>query len=341
MTQITTLIPAYKKEYLRDVFLGLRRQTFKDFKVIVSDDSPGQVITDMIRSRHWGNLTDELHLTVVRGPGNARRNHEQLLDLWSGQSPLVHFHLDDDIIYPEFYRTHVSVHAAAPCSASVSQRWLSHDDGAPAWTLPLPALVHECPGHVFQLSPEELFNSTVATCDNWLGELSNIVLSAEAAMRYPRSPVVDLNYYGLMDIGTLLQASVAEPVTFIREYLGVFRQNAQQTTQSAATSTHGGRVGFLAWVTYALAAWRDGHISGEKAVQAIGIATRRIVHHFSESPEMAPYFALLERNAGSLDQFYDGYRQFWLALLASHPGTSPGTGQPLPSAVDTQVATTA
>jgi hypothetical protein len=36
MSQITTLIPAYKKEFLGDVILGLRRQSFQDFKVIIS-----------------------------------------------------------------------------------------------------------------------------------------------------------------------------------------------------------------------------------------------------------------------------------------------------------------
>jgi hypothetical protein len=321
MTQITTLIPAYKKEYLGELFLALRRQSFKDFKVIVSDDSPGGVITDMLRNQHWGQLTSELNITVVRGPQNARRNHEQLLDLWGGQTPLVHFNLDDDLIYPEFYRTHVAAHMAAPCCATVSQRWLSHDDGVPAWTLPLPDFVQESNGHVLQPTTEELFNSTVGTCQNWLGELSNMVFSAEGAALYPRPPANDLSYYGLMDIGAVLSAAQQLPVTFIREYLGVFRQNDQQTTQQA-TTTHGGRVGFLAWVTYALAAWRDGYISPETAIKAIGTVTQRIVHHFSEDPVMAGYFQVLDTKAGSLDELYVAYRDFWLKLLASQPGTA-------------------
>ncbi len=177
MSHITTLIPAYKKEHLGAVFLGLRRQSFKDFEVILSDDSPDDAITHLIRSGHWARLTDGLRLTVVRGPKNARRNHEQLLDLWGERSPLVHFHLDDDIIYPEFYRQHVNAHLLAPCCASVSQRWLSHDDGVPAWTLPLPDLITQCEGHLLQLDRQELFASTVAVCQNWLGELSNMVFS--------------------------------------------------------------------------------------------------------------------------------------------------------------------
>jgi hypothetical protein len=337
MTQITTLIPAYKKEYLAELFLALRRQSFKDFKVILSDDSPGGVITDMIRAGHFGKLTSELNLLVVQGPQNARRNHEQLLDLWGGQTPLVHFNLDDDIIFPDFYRSHVAAHAAAPCSVSVSQRWLSNDDSVPAYSLPLPDLIHECTGHVVQLSTEELFTSTVGTCQNWLGELSNMVMSEQGALLYPRPPVDDLSYYGLLDIGFALNAGQHLPVTFIREYLGVFRQNAQQTTHG--THTHGGRIGFLAWVAYALAAWRDGHLTVEQTVAAIGIATQRIVHHFSEDAIVAEYFQILDTKADSLNNLYIAFRDFWLRLLASNPGTAAAVAQAATTAQTTDDGT--
>jgi hypothetical protein len=325
MTHITTLIPAYKKEYLAPLFLALRRQSFKDFRVILSDDSPGGVITDMLRGGHFAQLTAGLNLLVVRGPQNARRNHEQLLDLWAGETPLVHFNLDDDIIFPDFYKQHVAAHAAAPCCVSVSQRWLSHDDGVPAWSLPIPDLVTDCDGHVMQLSTQEVFGSTVANCENWLGELSNMVLSAEGAALYPRPPVDELTYYGLLDIGFVLNASQHLPVTFIRESLSVFRQNEQQTTHN--THSHGGRVGFLAWVAYALAGWRDGHLSPEQTIAAIGMATKRVVHHFSDDPVVAEYFQILDTQAQSLDSLYVAFCGFWLRLLATHPGTSPSAQQ--------------
>ena len=75
MTLITTLIPAYKKDYLAELFLGLRHQTCKDFKVILSDDSPDDEITRLIRDGHYAALLSKLDLTVVRGPKNARKNH--------------------------------------------------------------------------------------------------------------------------------------------------------------------------------------------------------------------------------------------------------------------------
>jgi len=67
MTTLTTLIPAYKKEYLAEVFLGLRRQSWRDFRVVLSDDSPGDEISGLIAGGHFGQLLDGLDLTVVRG----------------------------------------------------------------------------------------------------------------------------------------------------------------------------------------------------------------------------------------------------------------------------------
>src|SRR5690606_2064371 len=140
-------------------------------------------------------------------------------------------------------------------------------------------------------------------------------------------PINDLSYYGLLDIGFVLNASQYLPVTFIRESLSVFRQNEQQTTHN--THSHGGRVGFLAWVAYALAGWRDGHLSQQQAIHAIGIATQRVVHHFSEDPIVAGYFQILDTQAQSLDSLYAAFQGFWLRLLASHPGTASGAVTPV------------
>jgi hypothetical protein len=42
--EITTLIPAYRDDYLNDLFHGLAEQTYKNFRVVISDDSPEQKI---------------------------------------------------------------------------------------------------------------------------------------------------------------------------------------------------------------------------------------------------------------------------------------------------------
>lgn len=322
MPKITTLIPAYKTKYLGDVFLALRRQSFQDFRIILSDDSPNAAITDMLNAGHLRQLTSGLDLTVVRGPQNARRNFEQLLDLWDDQSPLVHINLDDDIIYPEFYSTHVAAHTTTPSCATISQRWLSIEDNVPAATLPLPDFIRKEKSHILQVPNDKLLESTIGQCENWLGEFTNMVMSSEGAKLYPRPQKGEISYYGLQDIGFVINASQALPATYIREYLSVFRQNAEQSTRRA-TLTHDGRIDYISWVTLALAAWRDKRISPEVAKKSIGIATQRINQLFGEDDIFEEYFIIIDYHSATLEELYIAYQDFWLRLLQSNHGTRP------------------
>lgn len=321
MTQLTTLIPAYKPDHLGEAFLGLRRQSWRDFRVILSDDSPGGVITDMIRDGHFGCLASELDLLVVRGPCNARRNHEQLLDRWAGQTELVHFQLDDDVIFPDFYRAHVAAHASGQYGATVSQRWLSQDTSLPAWELPLPAFVNGSPLRAVPVSADQLIASTLPGCENWLGEFSNVVFSAAGAAHYPRPPVDGLSFYGLMDIGALLAAGSAQPLLFLRDHLSVFRQHGQQSTQTTQGS-HGHRVVMMVWAAYALYAWQEDRMGDQEVVRAITITVQRCLNMYGEhDPVMNEFFDIVQHHGASLTRLHEAFSRFWLALLASHPST--------------------
>ena len=326
---LTTLIPAYKPDHLGEVFACLQRQSWKDFRVILSDDSPDAQITRLIRDGRFGRLQEQLHLTVVRGPGNARRNHERLIDLWAGQTPLVHLLMDDDLVFPDFYRTHLAAHAAGEIGASITPRWLSHADGRPAWTLPLPEFITTSPLHQITLTPEQLFQSTLPSGSNWLGELSHIVLSAAAAQRFPRPPQDRLNYYGLMDISALLEAGSHQPLVFIREYQGVFRQHGEQNTRSLGS--HGHRVAMLVWAAMALHAWTEGRLSASQTVQAVGTAVQRCLALYGETDAVMSRFYALVSGCHGLAALHGEFSRFWLELLASHPSTAPASPQPEPA----------
>jgi hypothetical protein len=322
MPTITTLIPAYKPDYLADVFLGLRRQTCRDFRVLLSDDSPDAAISRLIREGHFGTLLEGLDLRVVRGPQNARLNHQRLLDDWGGATPLAHLHLDDDVIYPDFYRAHLAAHAQGGITLSVSRRWLAAGDGRPAQEAPLPPALREGNERVVRLASADLCPAILPTNTNWLGELSNMVVSAAARHHYPRPPTRRLNYYGLLDLGFALEASRHAPIAFIHDHLGAFRQHAAQTTHNV--HSHGGRIMFLAWVPYALVAWAHGHLDARQAAQAIETATRRIVEQFGDTdPTLNEYLSLLEHHQGGLDALHQRFSAYWQRLLAAQPGTDP------------------
>lgn len=330
MTRITTLIPAYKPDYLGEMFLGLRRQSFRDFRVILSDDSPGGVITDMLRDGRFGPLASELNLTVVKGPGNARRNHQHLIDQWRASadgSPFVHFMLDDDVVFPDFYKTHLEAHATGTYAVSVSARWLSQQDSRPAWSLPLPKLVTSSPLRAVPVTSKQLFASVVAPCDNWLGELTNMVWAASGIQHFPTPPAAGLSYYGLMDISAVLEAGKHQPLVFVRDHLSVFRQHAEQTTRGV--KSHGHRVTMLVWVACALHAWKERRITDQEAAQAIGIAVQRCLRLYGEADEiMNQFYSIVQHQGTSLAGLHDAFSAWWLALLGSHPSTAAATYLP-------------
>jgi len=323
MTAITTLIPAYKPDYLGETLLGLRRQSFRDFRVVVSDDSPGAVITDMIRDRRFGAATDGLDLTVVRGPGDARRNHEQLLDLWNRTTPFVHLLMDDDVPFPEFYRIHLQAHVREKFSVTASARWLSKNDATPGWSLPLPAFIEDSSQHIVSVDAAQLFESVIPACQNWVGELSNMLWSAEAAARYPRASSAEgLSYCGLLDIGAVLETISMRPLGFIREYLGVFRQHGGQTSVSVGSQGH--KRGTVVWAAYALHAWAQGRVDDRAAVRAISTTVRRCLDSYGEGdPVLDEFYDLVQQRGGCLADLHAGFSAFWQQRLAPRPWLAP------------------
>lgn len=321
MSRIATLIPAYKPDYLGELFAGLRCQSFKDFRVVLSDDSPDASITAMIRAGRYEPQIRDLNLLVVRGPCSPLKNHLNLLDVWAHSTPLVHLLMDDDVVYPDFYREHVALHDRHAPAASVSQRWLTGAGGAPFATLPMPTFVTASDTRVVAVDATQLFASTVARSENWLGELSNMVLSARAAAGFPRPPAEGVSYFGLPDIGTLLNAADKGPVMVLRDHLSGFRQHAGQTTANPQSINL--KIAHLAWVAFALRARQEGRITDADAVQGIVVATQRCLQTYASDAAMQAYFDIVRDELADLPRFEAKFSAYWQALLRSCPDTRP------------------
>ena len=322
MPLITTLIPAYKPEFLPSLFASLQSQSLRDFCVILSDDSPGLVITELLRSGKFDPQIENLNLTVVRGPGgSALKNHQYVLDAWANSTPLVHLLMDDDVIYPEFYKEHATLHAEQRLAASVSLRLLIGSGGEVLGALPLPDFVTESNRKSIEIDAHRLFASTVACNENWLGELSNMVFSAEAAICFPRPPVDGVSYFGLPDIGLLLNAARIGPIRVRREFLGGFRQHAGQTT--ANTQSLSLKIAHLAWVAFALQAFQDGYLDKAQTVRGIEMTIKRcLLVYRQDDPDLMLFFALVNEALGDLPRFSGRFASLWQTLLSSCPDTS-------------------
>lgn len=316
MTSLITLIPAYKADYLAELFLGLRSQSFKDFRVVLSDDSPGGAITELIRSGAFESLIAALNLLVVQGPRQGSlKNIHHLIDGWAGQAPLVHVLMDDDIVYPDFYRSHALAHARGAPGASVSQRWLTASDGRPGAMPALPAFFDDVPERLVYLDAQALFATTALHCQNWLGEFSNMVLSQEAVRRLRGSSMNGLSYYGLADIGVLLDVSNHAPIVFIRDHLGGFRSHPQQTTHKRQSFAL--KCGYIAWVALALAGWRSGHLNAEQTQASLAISVGQCMNQFASDASLSEFFGIAIANARNLSSFDEHFGIWWARLLST------------------------
>ena len=318
MSTITTLIPAYRADYLAELFLGLKTQTLQDFRVVLSDDSPDGAISDAIRRGRYDALIDRIDLRVVPGPRQGCfKNIHHLLARWGTESPLVHLHMDDDVIYPDFYRMHMLTHGSAVLGASVSQRWLAGADGRPAAPLPLPDLIAQQPQRVLAIDARAVFDTTIPHCRNWFGEFGNMVLAQAAVQRLRAARLGGLSYYGLGDVGVVIDVAQELPIGFLHDHLSVFRTHSGQRT--AQQASHGLRCGYLAWVALALGAQKVGAISADQARHAVAQTARTVRHHYGDDPAFAEFFSLVQTHGECGDPLHAAFGAHWHHLLQNDP----------------------
>lgn len=328
MSEIVTLIPAYKTDYLAPLLAGLRCQNFKDFRVVLSDDSPDGEITRLLRSGIFNELIRNLNMLVVPGPRQgSQKNIQHLIQGWGHTGQFVHVHLDDDVIFPSFYRSHIAANLSGEFGASVSLRWVTSADGFPQHDLPLPGLLESNDSHVVSMGPAQVFKSTVPVCQNWLGEITNVLLSHEGARRYATSKMGDFSYYGLGDVGVLLDISRLAPIAVVRDHLSGFRSNPHQS--SAQLGSFGLKCGHLAWAALALAAWDDRMISHHEVIQSLRITHQRARSLYNDDSQINSLLDLIAQAESGLDLVSHAFKIQWAEFLESHPDSRSWSPQKL------------
>jgi hypothetical protein len=309
---ITTLIPAYKPQFLRQLLLGLVSQTVRPERVIISDDSPGGIFQRALQAPELAPLVEALRPVVIEGPRQGGiENRRQLLRHWNHSTSHVHFLFDDDIVYPSFYERHLKAHATGRTRCTVSRRWFGSETGDPVLPGSLPILVMNHQARLVYLSSEYLFQTSfdlhpeLAFPFNWLGELSHAVFSRDCAETLSTSQLAGISYRGLGDLGAFLACSLDAPLGYINEYLGVFRLSSTQNTNQKDSLIF--RQGVLAWIALGIASRRLGRLTPQQAMTVIRAAWpvfRRDYGERSDSQGIAAAIeALIAEAPGAEDQF--------------------------------------
>jgi hypothetical protein len=302
------------------VTVYLNNQTYKNFKVLLSDDSPDGRVTLLLRSEPFKPLLEPMDVTIMEGPREgAYKNMTHLLQVWDGATDLFHVLLDDDGIYPKFYEYHVGVHSSPGVVCSISRRWTAQVAGLPVTMLFPPSEVESNMARAFVIDPNLLFKTVVPHCNNWLGELSNTVMNKElASLSLLREmngiPFMGMQDLGIGDIAFFLQASTTHNVVFIQDYLGFFRVNPHQHT--AQLQSHGLKEALLGWVPIAIASMQMNRVSRQEAFSAIKRIEAAVRHSYPKDEEMNKFANLFAGYSDLTDELVERFCVLWRAFLA-------------------------
>jgi hypothetical protein len=312
--KLTTLIPAYKTKYLVDLFTSLIHQSRRPDLIIISDDSPRSAYTAWLRSATLAPLLVELNLHIVQGPrrGSSYANVRHLLDVWGGESDLVHLLFDDDILYPEFYERHLAAHASGRFPCSVSRRWTALETGYPVARLQIPGELANHPQRLVPVAADLIFPTTIPRCRNWLGEFSNTVMRAELRDVLARAELNGISYEGLEDIGLFLAASDRGPLCFLNDTLGAFRhgpdQNTSQLHAPVMMKAH------MAWAALAIAARRSGRLDATQSADGLAHLRQLVEARYTGQERMDGFRRqladLVDGRAGAQEAFLAAWQDF-------------------------------
>lgn len=275
---ITTLIPAYKPTFVDELLLSLASQTYKQFKVIISDDSPDGIVNQVVQSKQLSHLVQQLHIQIFRGPQqggysnvfNLIRNHAR-------QSEYFHILLDDDVIYPTFYETHMSAHEKSNALVSVSARWNANKQGQPyAMTMDMPT----SQSFAQNFSAKNIAKQLVAKGTNKLGEWSHAVYKSAAAEIILNPTIGEFSYFGIDDLGSFIKASMQNDGIWIPDALGFFRIHSEQNTQNTQNDTI--KCSHYAWVALGIAAFEQGWITQDELNGLINKIKGKVQMRFSQ-----------------------------------------------------------
>lgn len=308
---ITTLIPAFNTQFIPELLASLVTQTFKSFKVIISDDSPNNEVTKLINSPEMQELKKLLNLKIIEGPqkgGYANTFH--LVRNYAHQSDFFHILLDDDIIYPTFYETHMRKHSSILAPVSISARWTANQFGQP---LSLPMDESTSQSFSLQFNAAAIFKALIPRCDNKLGEWSHAVFRKEAADSILNPYLNGICYFGLDDIGSFIHATSQKSGIWIPTPLGFFRTHDRQNTNRINNTTI--KCAHYAWIAFAIIGIENALISKEKAWQCIRYISHSIRERYSEDTLGISMLTLLDAHHEYSAMFKEDFLALWNSYL--------------------------
>jgi hypothetical protein len=316
--RITTLVPAYKIKYIDELVHSLLMQTIFPQRVIFSDDTPNLQFKQYFNSSALKSIVDKLNIEVIEGPkigGNA--NFCNVIRYFNRHSELVHVLCDDDIIFPTFYERHLNAHNNGQFSTSISRRWSATDEGRLLNRhLPVPEVIQCHPNRNISIEAKYIFETTIGSARNWLGEFSNAVYRSEFAENIISRKITGISYAGLEDLGSFAEGSLSLPICFINEHLGFWRQNAEQFSSQPFGPAL--KLAFLSGISLVIIGRNLKLIDTNKAQETIFLIASNIAYHYKNELDMGEFCSLMHELMANVSGSEDKFLEAWDRCKLSH-----------------------
>ena len=312
----TTLIPIYKTQFLEDTVQCLNIQSRKIFQVIFSDDSPTQDLAEILADI---NLTCPISFPyrIIQGKriGPATNCHDLFAEwLREQRTPYIHFFLDDDLIFPDFYLWHERALQQTKAKLCISARIVIDEKKTPFLRAKQPNFISQQNAHLIHLNFADCIASTLPSLDNWLGELSCATFHGASLAATLKGRLLHLPYYGINDLGLFLEMIATNSAYYIHQTLGAFRVNRWQTSRDRESTIF--QLTNLAWAALIFDAQQIGLLSAEQSISAL-LQLQKVLQHLQvQAPHLQDALDALYL-LPDLDACRTAFSSYWQDTLSN------------------------
>lgn len=303
---LVTIIPYYKPDYFLDTLYSVANNSVTPERVIVSDDS-----RDGSLNIFRGDIRDiesehNLKISVLDGPkrGTALPNILNAISHLSQHDRLVHVLFDDDLLFPDFYETHLIMHTNRSLGCSISSRYNFRSN---ANHMQFTKGINYRDSTIESSITDKAFNYFSSNCLNVFGEFSNAIFKKyilEDALKI----IAEERIIGLSDFRSFLYAhALSNNVHHFRYSLSGFRQHKASNSQNTETSIMYGE--HLAWIHVNYKLLLASRISEDEWSKSLKITFQRINARYNKSSDISTFTRSINPVAHP-QEIYEKYLQF-------------------------------
>jgi hypothetical protein len=312
----TTLVPVYKTQFLEDTVQCLNAQSRKTFQVIFSDDSPTQDLAEVLADIHLTcPISFPYRITQGKRIGPASNCHD-LFATWLREpnTPYIHFFLDDDLIFPDFYLWHERALQQTQAKLCISARIVVDEQKTPFVHATQPDFITQQNANIIRLPFADCISSTLPSLDNWMGELSCATFDGHALAATLKGQILNLPYYGINDLGLFLEMAAAHPIYYLNQALGAFRINRWQTSRDQQSAIF--QATNLAWAALIFDAHQMGALPTLEATEGLLKLKKSLAFMRQQAPCLQGALGALAL-LPEISSCREAFRNYWLHFLAS------------------------